>query len=292
MTQAEAAIERFRSGERFRPPASSFLGGEASGELLGQLGGALESEPGAVRVEIVKLLADLAWRADPSYGKGGRVIHDEATIHVLVKGGLAHVDVGRDAALEVLKTYVPAELLRPHGRALTADLQHAPDSTALHVIAKAKPPEASVLVRRLLATSRWSREESARVAAAALGDRAIEQEFIAAFASATDGRQKVHLAKVLGWIGTGGALQALAQQMRTGVVLEVPMALRRSARLDIIGALGYNFPDEVLLYESAIRSDADYARIEEWCERRFHVRWDRERPPFLTVQGFPIPVRP
>lgn len=291
MTQPETVLARLRSGERFRPPAATLFPDGLDGPQLDLFGAALETDPAPVREQIVKLLADYAYRSDPLFRSGGQVFRDERVIAILVDRALAQPDIGRDAALEALQTYVPAELLRTHGQALTENLQRFPDTTALLVIAKAKPAAAATLVTRLLATSRWSKEEATRVAAAALGDRDIEKRFSDPFVATHDAKEKARLAKILGWIGTDSSLQALAGQMRTDLVTEVPMAFRRSVRLDIMAGLSYNFPDLVFLYENSVRTDANYARIEQFCEERFGIRWERPRPPFLTIQGYPMPPR-
>jgi len=291
MTQAETVLDRLRRGERFRPPAPALFPGGLAEKDLDLFAAALETDPAPVREQIVRLLADYAYRSDPLFRSGGQIFRDERIIAILAGQGLAQPGVARDAALEALQTYVAAGLLQPHAATLTANLQRFPDTTALLLIAKVKPAEATTLVTRLLATSHWSKEEATRVAAAALGDRGIEKQFTDQFVAAQDGEEKSRLAKTLGWIGTPGALAALAGQMRTDAFFEVPMSFRRSVRLDIMAALSYNFPDLVLLYENSVRTDADYARVEQFCEERFATRWDRPRPPFLTILGYPIPPR-
>src|SRR5579871_1765119 len=89
MSPAEAAIERFRKGERYQPPPKDFLAsGHIVEEALEPFGPALRSEPSPVREEIVRLLADLGKRADPLYPKGGQLIRDPYIISVLVNEGL------------------------------------------------------------------------------------------------------------------------------------------------------------------------------------------------------------
>jgi len=291
MTQAELHIERFRRGERFQPPARAFLtGGGVPQEELNVLAYALRTESAPVREEIVRLLADAGYRSDPLFASGGQVIRHPGIIYVLVEYGLAQPDPGRDAALETLQTYVPPDLLAPYGPQLTGDLERTPDSTAFLVIAKGKPPVAVPVVRKLLLMPRWAKQQEARVAAAALGDKGIEKDFVEMFLGAQEAKEKAKLARVLGWIGTEDALRALAGQMRTDLIFEVPRAFRRSVRLDIMAALGYNFPALTFLYENSIRNDQDYARVEQFCEQRFQVQWDRPRPPYLKIQGYPIPA--
>jgi len=75
--------------------------------------------------------------------------------------------------------------------------------------------------------------------------------------------------------------------MRTDMKIEMINVMIKSVRLDIVAALGYNFPDKEFLYDNAIMDDSGYERVEKFCEKTFGVTWTKERPEFLTVQGFP-----
>jgi len=288
---AEAAIVQFRKGVRYQPPPKAFL--EECSLLVEELepfGPALRRESGPVREQIVRLLADAGKRADPMYPIGGQMIRQKRIVSMLVEDGLTHEDLGREAALGAMQQYVPTEFLKPYGKVLTDDLKERPGSTAFLLIAKAKPAEAVPVVRKLMAAPRWPKELTARVAAAALGDKGIEKEFIDSFREATDPVEKARLAKVLGWIGTDAVLRALADAMRTDRVIEKLHVSRRSVRLDVLAALSYNFPDQEVLFESQILDESGYDQAEAFCEQRFGTKWDRPRPPFLTVMGYPIPM--
>lgn len=288
---AEAAIAQFRKGVRYQPPPTAFMTEcNLLVEELEPFGPALRREAGTVREQIVRLLADAGKRTDPMYPVGGQMIRQKRIVAMLVEDGLIHEDLGREAALGAMQQYVPAEFLKPHGKALSIDLKERPGTTAFLLIAKAKPPEAVPVVRKLMAAPRWPKELNARVAAAALGDEGIEKEFIDSFREAEDPKEKARLAKVLGWIGTDAALRALAGAMRTDLVIEMPRVSRRSVRLDVLAALSYNFPDQEVLYESQLFDDSGYEQAEAFCEQRFGTKWDRPRPPFLTIMGFPIPT--
>lgn len=287
---AEAAIVQFRKGVRYQPPPTAFLKeNRLQVEELEPFAPALRRESGPVREQIVRLLADAGIRTDPMYPAGGQMIRQKRIIAMLAEEGLAHEDLGREAALGAMQQYVPAEYLKPYGKALTIDLKERPGTTAFLLIAKAKPAEAVPVVRKLMLSPRWPKELNARAAAAALGDAAIGKEFIDAFRSASDPKEKARLAKVLGWIGTDDALRALAEAMRTDLVIEMPRVSRRSVRLDVLAALSYNFPDQQVLYESQLFDESGYEQAEAFCEQRFGTKWDKPRPPFLTIMGFPIP---
>ena len=290
---AEAAIVQFRKGVRYQPPPTAFLKeGKLLLEEMEPLGPALRREAGPVREQIVRLLADAGKRTDPLYPAGGQMIRQPRIVAMLAEDGIAHEDLGREAALDALQQYVPVECLKPYGKVLTNDLKERPGTTAFLLIAKVKPAEAVPVVRKLMAAPRWPKEVNARVAAAALGDAGIEKEFVDAFRDAAEPKEKARLAKILGWIGTDAALRALAEAMRTDLVIEMPRVSRRSVRLDVLAALSYNFPDQEVLYESQLFDDGGYEQAEAFCQQRFGTKWDRPRPPFLTTMGYPIPMPP
>jgi hypothetical protein len=291
MSPAEAAIERFRKGERYQPPPTDFL---SSGHILEQqlepFGAALRSESGPVREEIVRLLADLGKRADPLYPSGGQLIRSPYILSLLVEQGLRKDDQGSEASLSALQEFAPVNLLEPHEKVLTHELEIHPGTTVFLLIAKVKPEAAVPVVRKLLDTPRWSRELNARIAAAALGDTSVEKEYTAVFASTTDGKEKARLARILGLIGTETALRTLASYLRTNLVIDEPERyFKRSVRVDILEALSYNFPEEVALFPSQIHDDSGYERAERFCESHLGVTWKQPRPPFLTIAGYPFP---
>jgi hypothetical protein len=293
MSPAEAAIERFRKGARYQSPPTEFLSsGHIVEEELEPFGPALRREPAPVREEIVRLLADLGKRADPLYQQGGQLIREPYIVSLLVHEGLLRPDAGREASLTAMQECVQAKLLQPYGKVLDDDLEAHPGATAFLLIAKAKPGEAEGIVRTLREQPRWSKEPNARIAAAALGDTAIEKEYEAAFVSAADGEEKARQAHILGLIGTESALRTLARGLRSDLVIDKPqLYFKRSVRVDVLEALGYNFPEDTALYPSQIHDDSGYQRAEEFCEQRLGVRWTEPRPAFLTIAGYPIPPR-
>lgn len=291
MSPAETAIERFRKGQRYQPPPNDFLSsGQILEPALEPFGPALRRESGPVREEIVRLLADLGKRADPLYLSGGQLIRSSHILSLLVNEGLSKDDQASEASLTALQELAPASLLQPYGKALTKELEVHPGTTLFLVIAKAKPAEAAPLVRKLMGTPRWSKALNARIAAAALGDSALEEEFAAVFTSATDGEEKARAARNLGLIGTETALRTLASGLRSDLVIDEPQRyFKRSVRVDILAALSYNFPEEMALFETQIHDDSGYERAERFCETRLGVTWNQPRPPYLKIRGYPIP---
>jgi HEAT repeat protein len=285
---AHEQIDRFRTGQPFGGDVRPYIvAGQPDPDALYVFSQALDQEPEAVRVQVIDLLIALGRQIDPLKASGGRLIRNPRIIRLLAQKGLSNVGRARDHSLDALLESVPVELLRDYGPALTQSLEHFPDNAALLLVAKAKPETALPVVKELAHSPRWAKSEDVQIALAALGDKAAEDKFVEPFLTTQDPSQKAKLAKSLGYIGTDSALRALASQMRTGLVVEMPRVLRRSVRLDIMAALSYNFPDKPFLWDNAILNDSGYARVEKFCEDTFGTKWQAPRPPFLTVQGFP-----
>jgi hypothetical protein len=262
------------------------LAGQPDSRALDVFGQALADEPEPVRTQVANLLITLGRKVDPLQASGGNLIRNPRIIRLLIVQGLSNVGQTRDECLDALVASVPGEMLRDYGPPLTQTLERFPDGTTLLLVAKAKPAAAIAVVKELASSPRWAKSENVQIAMAALGDKGVENRFIQSFLTTRDPKQKANLAKSLGYIGTDSALRALASQMRTDLVVEMPMVSRRSVRLDIIAALSYNFPDKPFLYDNAVLDDSGYARVEQFCEKTFDTKWQAPRPPFLTIQGF------
>jgi hypothetical protein len=281
-------VDRFRAGQPFRGDVQGYIVAEQPDPgALYIFSQALDQEPEAVRLQVVHLLIALGREVDPLKASGGRLIRNPRIIRLLAQKGLSHVGRARDECLDALLASVPGESLRDFGPALTQSLEHFPDNSALLLVAKAKPEAALPVVKELAHSPRWAKSREVQIALAALGDKAAEDKFVEPFLTTRDPEQKANLAKSLGYIGTDKALRALASQMRTNLVVEMPMVSRRSVRLDIMAALSYNFPDKPFLWDNSILDDSGYARVEQFCEKTFETQWQAPRPPFLTIQGFP-----
>ncbi|HEY5996708.1 MAG TPA: hypothetical protein VIU29_06780, partial [Candidatus Deferrimicrobiaceae bacterium] len=100
MTEADAAVARFRTGAQYQPPPKAFFKeGKLLVEELEPFGPALRRESGPVREQIVRLLADAGKRADPLHEAGGQLIRRPEIVRILVEDGLFREDLGREAAL-------------------------------------------------------------------------------------------------------------------------------------------------------------------------------------------------
>jgi hypothetical protein len=288
LSQAQEQIMKFRAGEEWSGDAGVYLAnGRPDAAVLAELRVALGREEEPVREQICRLLAEIGKSADPLFAKGGSIIRDRSVIGILASEGLSRETSARDLCVGYLQDCVPAPVLKEFGKQLSGNLKMWPDTRLLLVIAKAKPPEASEVVDSLMKIPAWAKKPETMIAAAALGDKEIEKYFIGRFREATVPQEKADAARHLGFIGTPAALAALADGMRTPLVIEMTGVSRRSVRIFVIDALRYNYPDKTFLYSNAVRSDADYEVIEKFCEETFGTKWTTERPPFLWIQGFP-----
>jgi len=284
----EAALVRFRGGARFARSTAPFLRDGAIDErALEALHGALASEPDPVAESVARLVVDVGLAVDPQAWAGGTMIRDRRVIAVLASGLARPHGPGRIACLDGLERNVPGALLGELEVRLVAELAARPHATLFLLAAKGKLPSAVGLVRESAATPRWERDEAAAIARAAFGDAGAEGEFLRPFTATTDARQKARFAAALGKVGSERAVVALARALRTPLVIDIPNALERSVRLDVIQALSHVFPDVQLFYFPSITSDESYAAIEAWAEQSFRVTWSEPRPPFLTIAGYP-----
>ena len=288
LEQIAKQLERFRQGEQFRGSVDVYVtNGHPDPKALELLKEALHTEPETVREQVVKILVAIGKQTDPLHPKGGNIIRNRTILAILIDSGLARPGTVRDYCLEALLRSVPSALLKEHGATLTENIKQWPDATGLLVLAKAKPQEAVPFINELMQSPDWIDTRETSIAGAALGDSKVEQKFITEFLGTTNPEQKAALARDLGFIGTQPALYALAGEMRTNLIIEMPMVSLRSVRVDIMAALSYVFPDKPFLYDNAVFDDSGYARVEAFCEEQFGVIWKTPRPRYLTIEGFP-----
>lgn len=289
MAIANEVIERLRRGEPFKRGVEAFLRPDGTPDPAGlaEIAEALRTTPEPAREGLVRLLVAIGRQVDPLRKAGGNLLRDPAVIALLVTPGLAVPGGGRDHALDALEASTPRELLAPHHEAIAKDLEERPGTSALSLVAKAKPPQAKDVVDKLAGSPSFAGSEALDVAKAALGDTAVEKRLVDAFLATQVPEEKIRLAAVLGRVATPAALSALASEMRTDLVYEMPAVMMRSVRLDILAAISKSYPDRPLLWDNAISSDEDYAKIEAFLETTFGTKWKKPRPPYLTIQGFP-----
>ena len=281
-------IAAFEKGEDFQPPSTDLIvNGQPEAASLQVLAQALDSKPAEVREQIVLLLVDLGLRTDPLTAAGAEVLRHKEIIRILVEHALQPADLGREAAMDALRKLVRSEDLAPYGDRFTKELRAAPSQEAFLLVAKAKARSAAGLVETLVHAPAWADVEAARVAHAALGDTATEDEFLARGQAASTGQDLARALAPLALIGTERSLKAVAQRLRSPLIITLPGAHDKSVRLDVLDALRYNYPDEPVLYPNNINDDSDYAAAEQFCSRKLGVVYSEARPPFVTYVGHP-----
>ena len=291
---AQEYLASFARGEDFTPPARGvFSQGVPDPEAVGLLGQHLATDTPRVREEIVHLLVAMARQTDPLTPNGADVIRDPHILNLLAGPGLSKRDLGREAAMDALrKLAMPSDLHRL-GKTFTENLRKAPSEDAFLLVAKAKPEHAKSTVDDLAQTPQWRGNEAARIARAALGDAALESNFLTEASKAESHADGEALCRALGslaLIGTPKTLKAIAERLRTPLTTEVPHAFVRSVRLSVLEALLYNYPEEPVLYPNNIVIEANYEAAERFCEKVLGVAYKTSPPPFLTIRGYPIHV--
>lgn len=173
-------------------------------------------------------------------------------------------------------------------------LADAPTTEAFLLIAKAKSQDARELVGQLRELPAWQYVEAVKVAHAALGCAAAEEEFLLALASASDGQALARAIRPLALVGSARSVKAIAQLLRTPLTIEIPShgpgRSEKSARLVVLEALLYNFPDQPALYPNNINKDEDYRAAERFCMEKLGVTYATPPPPFFKYRDSPTPV--
>ncbi|MCU0577733.1 MAG: hypothetical protein MUD15_13075 [Desulfobacterota bacterium] len=290
ITDAHDYIDAFRRGENVRGPLAGLItNGRPDGTALEVLGRGLADSDAQAREKIVDLLVQIGLETDPLTPEGAEVLRDRRIIAILSGPGLAKADLGREAALDALRKLVTPGDLAPFEDAYVKSLIDEPCEEAFLLVAKAKPVEQKVLVESLARSSEWIEEEAARIARAALGAKAIEDEYLAAVDTAADGRELAMALGPLALMGTPRSLKALAGLLRSPLVIHVPGLFDKSVRLNVLDALSYNFPDQPVLYANNIITEEDYTAAERFCTSALGVTYTTPPPPFMTLRGYPFP---
>jgi hypothetical protein len=279
--KAKQEIEQLREGKAFSGDIGPFLAPEAVGLEL--LAAELRQNPSsAVRGQIVKALVQIGTKSDPQ----GR-LSNRRILSILVGDASLRNDGPYMVAMDQIAELSPPSSIREYGQSLLKLLAKSPSSGLLLAIAKAKIIEARPAIEALKTDKIWGKEEIVPIALAALGDHELERRFVDKFLQTLDAQEKMDLAGTLGRIGTRTALEALAQEMRSPLIFEIPAAYEQSVRPDIAKAIHSNYPDKEFLL--VIRNEADYERIEKFCEQEFKTVWKTDRPPFLVMQPLAPP---
>lgn len=284
-------IDSFQRGEQFSPPAKGLIvNGQVDTAALQILGNGLATEGGEVREKIIELLVSVGQQVDPLTARGTIVLRHPQIIELLVYPGMIKADLGRNAAMDALRKLVLASDLQRYGAIFTKALDDFPSEDAFLLVAKAKPQPAKVVVDKLMLLPTWKNLEAARIARAALGDVAVENEFLAAVDAAHEPEALAHALGSIALIGTPRSLKVLAEQLRTPLIIDKPGAFKKSVRLDVLEGLLYNFPDQPVLYPNNINNDQDYAAAESFCSNTLGAVYNSPRPAFMKYGVVPFPM--
>jgi hypothetical protein len=287
-TSIDQYIAAFKSSEYISDPLRGFIKeGQPDPALLDQLDRKLAETLPEDREAIVDLLVKLGVETDPLAAKGAEVLRNQRIISILAGAGLAKADLGQYAALDALRKLVSHRDLTPHETAIVQLLVKSPSEEAFLLAAKAKPVKEKELVKQLAKSPEWKEVEGARIARAALGEKAIEDEFLAKVDQVKDGQGLVDALGPLSLMGTQRSLETIAAHLRTARTITVPNMYEKSVRLNVLEALLYNFPDQPQLYPNSILTDEDYRRAERFCTETLGVTYTSPPPPFMTYFGFP-----
>ncbi len=303
MDHLDTLIENFKKGEEYdiyqyeknKPLITrSVRDNRPDCFTLNYLENRIQKENDFVSMQIVNFLEDLAVHADPfnssinrnlkiSMGFVSRIINDESIVSIFVNQLLK--DGGsydfKERVYKILYRQVPAEQLSPYSDRILQRLERQHSESLIYLVAKAKPRDALDRIRSLFSKRRQMDKEPAKIAIAALGDGKIEQELIRDFLEEKSPKEKISKGNKMADIGTHASIYALASELRTPLVFVVDSAFARSIRLELISSLQFALPTAAELYYP-IRVDDDYIKVEKYVEKTLGVKWQVDRPPFMT----------
>lgn len=295
---AEDYISAFKRGEDFVPPAKGvFVNGRPDDTALDAFGKELPVAAPNVRENIVKLLVDMGRSTDPLEKSGADVIRHQRILELLAGPALAKPDLGREAAIEALRKLTTQRDLARFENEFTNALAEEPTAEAFLLVAKAKSYKAKELIERLIALPRWKEMEEAKIARAALGSKDDEDSFIVAAtaAAAKDGVSFANAIGPLALMGTPRSLKFIAEHLRTSLMIDIPGhgpgRSMQSARLNVLDALVYNYPDQPVLYPNNINQDGDYRNAERFCTESLGVTYKDPPPPYFKFGNVPEPIQ-
>jgi hypothetical protein len=175
----------------------------------------------------------------------------------------------------------------------TNALAEEPTAEAFLLVAKAKSIKAKELIERLIVLPKWQNMEEAKIARAALGSTEDEDHFIVAATAAAskDGPSFADAIGPLALMGTPRSLRFIAEQLRTPLMIDIPGhgpgRSGKTARLNVLDALVYNYPDQPVLYPNNINQDSDYRDAERFCTDILGVNYKVPPPPYFKYGNVP-----
>lgn len=250
-----------------------------------------------VRQNIVKLLEKIGLALDPAPPGKISIIRDHSIIRTLLTEGFAKDDAAASTAAVILRERcAPADLAAFSDLYVKSLKQQKGDY--LYLAAKAKSMQARLFVEDMAKSPAWTkypeRVEVVRIAQAALGNSAVENEFIEAtldaemnapaaptnpffsVGAAKDGSNVAAQLGLLGFIGTKRSLLSVCKYLRSPLKSYVPNVSERSIRYDALDAIRYNFPDELVLYNPTTLGE--WAAAERFCTENIGAVFEGPTP--------------
>jgi hypothetical protein len=306
---AQQYITQFRGGVDFNssePVSGLVSGGRVDKATLSMLAKELAQGTEPVRVNVVKLLEQIGLALDTPRDDKFRIIRDHGVMRVLIVEGAAKRDAAKSAAMDIMSSSCkPSDLAAFHDIYLKSLAQ--PKGEYLFLAAKAKTMRARPFVDHIatLPAYRENRDflEVARLAQAALGNTAIEDEYINALHEAQknmppapknqyydegpafDGSEVAKRFEPLGLIGTRRSLLLACSYLRSTLKSYVPTVSETPVRFAALDAIRYNFPDERVLFEP--QNVTQWAAAERFCTEHLGAVFDGPTPDLPRHQIFP-----
>lgn len=307
---AQHFVDLFREGTEFRTSDSVnalIISGGIEPRSLRILANELANGAPFARENIVRLLEKIGLQLDQERPEKYRVIRNRTIIRTLLVEGFAKRDSAADRAATILrKRVMPADLSSFDSLYIESLSQGKGDYLLL--AAKAKTPKALPYVEKLTSQPYWrstpDQIEKLNIARAALGNKVMEDEFLASTLQAErdappapandfydvsgirDGAVVAERLEVLGLIGTQRSLLLVCKFLRSQLKTFVPDGGERSIRYDALDALLYNFPDERVLSDPS--SLDDWRAAEKFCETKIGAVYDGPTP---DIRDRPYPSR-
>ena len=252
------------------------------------------------------MLEKIGLELSPSIPGKLPVISHKAVIRTLVIEGFAKADIGSAAAEQVLRRNCkPADLAQFNN--VFAESLRKHNGSYLYLAAKAKTREARPFVEEMAMLPFWRNVEErfkiVQIARAALGNNAVEDEFIQGtfeaekdappapsnrfhnVGSAKDGKEVGNQLNTLGLIGTRKSLQVACAFLRSRLKSYVPDVSERSIREDLLAAIQYNFPNQGILQRR--RSTQEWSAAENFCVENLGAAFDGPTPNIPPAQAYP-----
>jgi hypothetical protein len=273
---------------------------------------ALSTESSSVRRNIVKLLYAMALACNRPDERKIPVLGDRAIIKILLIEGFSKNDNAQADCAEILHTQCKPGDLAAFNELFINTLQEG-NGNYLLLAAKAKTLSALGSVNRMAQSEAWKARHDnmqlVKIAQAALGNTAVEEEYIAATLNAAssappapknrfydvkdarDGTAVSEHLQTLGYIGTQRSLLTVCAFLRSPLKCYIPDLSERSVRYAAVDAIRFNFPDERVLYQP--ESLAAWAAVEQFCREKLSAIFDGPTPdlPFNKICPLHSPGR-